>query len=92
MAVATYVICRFYKEQEDRILTDQEIWLRRTLKVALLGMASLQRTIEHQRSRMRWIREGDANTKLFQAFANGRRTKNFIPRVKVGDDMITDQS
>jgi hypothetical protein len=47
-------------------------------------MASLERTIERQRSRMRWIREGDANTKLFQAFANGRRAKKFISRVKIG--------
>lgn len=91
MAVATLVIFRLDQAQENRILTDQELWLRRTLKMALLGMASLERTIERQRSQMRWIREGDANTKLFQAFANGRRVKNFIPRIKSGVNVITDQ-
>lgn len=68
----------------------EEIWLRRTLKLAILGLTSLERTIARQRSRIRWIREGDAITKLFQLVANGRRTRNFIPSVKVGDRVITD--
>jgi hypothetical protein len=44
-----------------------------------------------QRSRVRWLREGDANSKLFHAIANGRRTKNFIPSIRVGNVTITDQ-
>jgi hypothetical protein len=54
------------------------------------GLASLERTIARQRSRVRWLQEGDANTKLFHAIANGRRNKNFIPSVRVGDEIITD--
>jgi mannosylglycoprotein endo-beta-mannosidase len=54
-------------------------------------MASLERTIARQRSRVRWLQEGDANTKLFHAVANGRRTKNFIAAVKVGEEMVTAQ-
>ena len=50
-----------------------------------------ERTIDQQRSRLRRIREGDANTKPFQAVANGRRTKNFIAHVKMGDSIIMDQ-
>ena len=42
-----------------------------------------------QRSRITWLKEGDANTKFFQAFANGRRAKNFIPLIKHGDQVIT---
>jgi hypothetical protein len=38
---------------------------------------------------LRWLKEGDANTRLFHAVANGRRTKNFIPSVTVGDEIIT---
>lgn len=38
-----------------------------------------------------WLREGDANTKFFQAVANGRRAKNFIPQVRVGDEIATEQ-
>ncbi|XP_073357878.1 uncharacterized protein [Aegilops tauschii subsp. strangulata] len=91
MAVATFVICRLDKAREDRTLMDQELWLRHTLKLALLGMASLERTIERQRSRMRWVKDGDANTKLFQAFANGKRAKNFIPKIKIGEEVVTEQ-
>lgn len=91
MRVATWVIQRLDIAHENRVLHTEEIWLRRTLKQALLGMAALERTIDRQRSRLRWIREGDANTKLFQAVANGRRTKNFIAHIKLGDTIITDQ-
>ena len=69
-----------------------ELWLRRTLKLALLGLASLERTIDRQRSRIRWLKDGDANTKLFQAVANGRRTKNFIPCIKRGEELIIEQA
>jgi hypothetical protein len=38
-----------------------------------------------------WFKEGDANTKLLQAFANGRRAKNFIPHIKIEEEVVTDQ-
>lgn len=91
MAVANWIIFRFDQVQEVRILSDMECCLRRVLKLALLGLASLERTIDRQRSRIRWLREGDANTKLFQAVANGRRSKNFIPKIRHGTEIITDQ-
>jgi hypothetical protein len=37
------------------------------------------------------LREGDANTALFHAVANGRRVKNHIASVKVGEELVTDQ-
>ena len=55
-------------------------------------ITSLERTIARQRSRVRWIKEGDANTKLFHAITNRRRTKNFIPALKHGEDIIMDHS
>ncbi|XP_073360681.1 uncharacterized protein [Aegilops tauschii subsp. strangulata] len=89
MAVANWIVFRFDKAMEDRQLTELERWLRNTLKLALLALASLQHTIDRQRSRFRWLKEGDANTKFFHAFANGRRVKNFIPLIKHGDEVIT---
>jgi hypothetical protein len=44
-----------------------------------------------QRSRVRWLREGDANTALFHAVANGRRAKNHIASVRIGEEIVTDQ-
>jgi hypothetical protein len=45
-----------------------------------------------QRSRIRWLWDGDANTKLFHVMANGQRIKNVIPAINLGDELITDQS
>jgi hypothetical protein len=91
LAIANTVIFRLDVAQEARRLSPGERWLRRTLKLSVLGLASLERTIARQRSRIRWLREGDANTRLFHAVANGRRTKNFIPALHVNGEIITDQ-
>src|SRR4051812_25089086 len=91
MAVANYIILRMDRAMDERVLTTEERWLRRTLKHVSLGLSSLQATIDRQRSRVRWIREGDANTKLFQAVAIGRRSKNFIPHIRHNNKLITDQ-
>jgi hypothetical protein len=91
IAIANILIFRFDQEQDRRRLSDDELWLRRTLKQMVLSLSSLERTIARQRSRMRWLRDGDANTQLFHAVANGRRAKNFIGTVKVGHQVITDQ-
>ncbi|KAE8813338.1 hypothetical protein D1007_09491 [Hordeum vulgare] len=91
MAVANWLIARIDRVQEARLLYPGELWLRRTVKRALLGLASLERTIERHRSRIRWIKEGDADTELFQAVANGRRSKNFIAHVRHNGVIRTDQ-
>jgi hypothetical protein len=44
-----------------------------------------------QRSRIRWLKEGDTNTTLFHAIANGRRVKNHIAAVRVGDELVKEQ-
>jgi hypothetical protein len=43
-----------------------------------LGLLSIQKIKLRQRSRLTWIRLGDANTKLFHARANRRRRKVYI--------------
>uniref|UniRef100_A0A453RX33 Uncharacterized protein n=1 Tax=Aegilops tauschii subsp. strangulata TaxID=200361 RepID=A0A453RX33_AEGTS len=77
--------------QVNRLLTEEERWLRRTLKHLVLGLASLERTIARQRSRITWLQEGDANTQLFHLVANGRCMKNYIPSLTMDGRIITDQ-
>ncbi|XP_073360044.1 uncharacterized protein [Aegilops tauschii subsp. strangulata] len=65
IVVANYVILKLVRAQELRQLSSEELWLRRMLKMNVLGLASLEHTIARQRSRLRWLKEGGANTKLF---------------------------
>jgi hypothetical protein len=91
IAIANTLILRLDVALERRRLTPREIWLRRMLKQSVLGLASLERTMARQRSRIRWLKEGDANTALFHAIANGRRVKNHIAAVRVGDELVKEQ-
>jgi hypothetical protein len=92
LAIANLIILRFDGAQERRQLEPQERWLVSTLKMSVLGLSSLERTMARQRSRVRWLKEGDANSRLFHAVANGRRAKNFIHALRVGDRIVTDQA
>jgi hypothetical protein len=91
IALTNLIIHRFDAAQEIRDLSPKEWWLRRTLKQAVLGMSSLERTMARQRSRMRRLKDGDANTKLFHTVANGRRVKIFIPAIRHAGELIMDQ-
>ena len=51
--MARELIAQFDKAQESRQLTDSEHNLHRQLKLISLGLASLARSIERQRSRIR---------------------------------------
>lgn len=46
------------------------------------------RTMARVRSRIGWLREGDANTKLFHAHSRFRKKKNFIAVVNDDDGRL----
>jgi hypothetical protein len=59
------------------LLAKEEIEMRREIKGLCLGLVSLERTIARQRSRITYLREGDANTCFFHLHvleAGGART------------------
>ena len=66
---------------DHRTLNDHERCLRSALKVNLLGIAALQRSLWRQKSRVQWVKEGDANTHFFHLKASARRRKNHIPQL-----------
>ena len=65
LAMARVVISELDVAQESRDLSPVELSLRADLKAMTLGLASLQRTIARQKSRCRFLSEGDANTRFF---------------------------
>ncbi|KAM0857912.1 hypothetical protein ACQ4PT_048153 [Festuca glaucescens] len=89
---AKELIYRFDVTQESRPLSPLEGWFRRELKKKFLGLCSLQRTIARQRSRILWLKEGEANTKFFHLHANHRRRKNFISQISHNGDILVDQN
>jgi hypothetical protein len=75
--------------QDSRPLSLLEIWLRNSLKKHSLALTSLLRTVARLRSRIHWIKKGDANTWLFHSRARHRKRKNFIAKLQNGDEVVT---
>ena len=44
-----------------------------------------------QQSKIRWLREGDANTAFFHASMRARRARNTIRNIEANDTLVTDQ-
>jgi hypothetical protein len=89
LAVARVVIYELDVAQESRLLSPEEIELRRDLKAATLGLASLSRTIARRKSRCRFLKDGDANTKFFNLKACHRKRKSYIPTITHGGRTFT---
>ena len=65
LAMAREVIRSFDEAQECRELASWERELHKRLKLRVLGLASLARTIARQQSRVLFLAEGDANTRFY---------------------------
>ncbi|KAJ1279149.1 hypothetical protein BS78_04G132900 [Paspalum vaginatum] len=91
LAVAKEILHRLEIARDSRSLSQGEDWLRKKLKLHCLGLASLERTIARLRSRVLYLREGDANTAFFHQQARYRKKKNFIAKLQVGDRIIVSQ-
>lgn len=80
--IARELIAQLDAAQDTRALTEDERVLRKDLKRNGLGLASLARTIAWNRSKIRFMEEGDANTMFFHLQACHRSRKNYIPSVQ----------
>jgi len=91
LALARHVLHHLEIAQDHRDLSRQENWLRCELKKHCLVLASLERTIARLRSRVRYLKDGDANTSFFHKQASFRKRKNFISKLIDGDRVATAQ-
>jgi hypothetical protein len=78
--------------KESRILNVLETWLLGRLKKCSLALASLIRSMARTRSRIAWLKDGDANTKLFYSWSRYRKRKNFIAKIHDGEQLVTSHS
>jgi hypothetical protein len=89
LCLAREVIHQLEIAHDSRQLSDVELWLLHSLKKHSLALSSLQRTISQIRSRIKWLRGGDANTALFHSHARHRKRKNFIAKIVSEDQVLT---
>ena len=57
-----------------------------------LGLSSLERTMARQRSRIRQLSDGDANTAYFHLIARDRKQRSYIPALLVDGHIVADHS
>lgn len=91
LAASRVVVFKLDVVQESRMLSEDECELRRELKVATVGLSSLARTIAKQKSRCRFLKEGDANTRFFNLQACHRKRKSYIPTISHGGHTFTSE-
>jgi exonuclease III len=91
LGIAREILHQLEIAQDNRALSPGETWLRNSLKKHSLALSSLLRSIARLRSRINWIKEGDANTALFHAQARYRKQKNFIAQIVANGHVYTKQ-
>jgi mannosylglycoprotein endo-beta-mannosidase len=76
----------------DGIGLNDEGWMRRYhLEETLVNLYQKEEDYWRQRSRIKWIVQGDANTAYFHAIANGRRRKCAITTLSTPSGPVSDQ-
>lgn len=90
LEMAKEILHRLEIARDSRSLYNREEWLRKKLKLHCLGLASMERTIARLRSRILYLKEGDANTSFHQQ-ARFRKKKNFIAKLQTETSLAVTQ-
>jgi hypothetical protein len=69
-------------------LIDGVVDLRKSKFIDLWNLLKSKEAILFQRSRSKWLREGDANTKYFHGCVKARAKRNAIVALKVGEEWL----
>ena len=74
---------------EEGTLTEREVGLQKEMFEELWRLLKAKDALLAQRSRSRWIKEGDANSKFFHKCINLRKQRNSIKVLKENDGWAT---
>lgn len=91
LLLARELVWRFDQAMETRELSADEAAFRKQLKLRILALASLERTIIRLRSRLLYLKDGDANTKLFHMQCSHRMRKKHITMLEYQGTVAIDQ-
>jgi hypothetical protein len=92
LAVAKEVVFKLEHAQDTCALSHGETLLRSELKMKCLGLASLCRSVGRQRSRLMFLKDGDANIRFFHLQACHRNRKNMITHLMHNGVPIVDEN
>lgn len=67
--------------KDSRRLTLEEARKEQELLDNLNEICKQEEIYWKQRSRLQWLKEADENTKFYHVVANGRKNRNYIPRI-----------
>lgn len=82
---------RLEEESISRQLTPQEMNTRKMLQEELWAAALSHESLMRQKARViRWIKEGDCNSRYFHLLMNSRRTNNAVKGVLVDGSWVDD--
>ena len=72
------------KKEEDRDLTEEEIKLRKELQEEVWVAAHSKESIIRQKTRIKWLKEGDCNSRFYHMTVNWKQRKNMLRGIFIG--------
>jgi hypothetical protein len=90
LLLAREVVLQLERAQDRREFSPKEAAMRQQLKGLCLGLSSLERTIARQRSRITYLKDGDANTRFFHLHASYLKRKNSIGSLEADGVRVTE--
>lgn len=75
---------------ENQHLSDEELRERRDLMAELWRVGNLHESLLCQKSRVKWLQEGDANTSFFHGVINWKRRSNSLKGLSLNGQWVED--
>src|ERR1044072_5841509 len=78
------------KKAESVALSEEELKLRQEAMAEYWKIYNFQESVFYQKSRSRWLKDGDSNSKYFHSIVNWKRRKNSIVGLVLDGSWVDD--